>query len=146
MGVGSHRRNTATVLRGGVIQTHTAAHFEASRLLTLLRVLNALHSLFKSGKNEISSRGGGLQRLHFPRRYGYGERVQQDETFADMILQRISMLQYSTLYALVNASPQLRDMLPHLPSGFGEPFFLVDNDESPANIKGININVSTSCT
>ena len=61
-------------------------------------------------------------------RYGYGERVQQDETFADMILQRISMLQYNTLHALVNASPQLRDMLPHLPSGFGEPFRFVCNN------------------
>jgi len=57
---------------------------------------------------------------HVIARYGYGERICQDETFADMILQRISMLQYSTLHALVAASPKLQVLLPHLPAGFDD--------------------------
>jgi KUP system potassium uptake protein len=57
---------------------------------------------------------------HVIARYGYGERISQDETFADMILQRISMLQYNTLHAMVTTSPQLQGMLPNLSSNFDD--------------------------
>jgi len=35
------------------------------------------------------------------------------------------MLQYSTLHALVAASPKLQVLLPHLPAGFGEPLSFI---------------------
>lgn len=47
-------------------------------------------------------------------RYGYGERVQQDEDFADLILQRVAMLQYGSLLDLVMKSPELQATIPDL--------------------------------
>lgn len=47
-------------------------------------------------------------------RYGYGERVQQDEGFADLVLQRVAMLQYRSLSDIIAKSPELQAMIPEL--------------------------------
>ena len=55
-------------------------------------------------------------------RYGYGERVQQDESFADLILQRVAMLQYSSLLNLISKSPELQSLVPDLVPAYGRQF------------------------
>ena len=51
--------------------------------------------------------------MHFYR-YGYGERVQQDENFADLVMQRVAMLQYGSLLDIVMKSPELQNSIPDL--------------------------------
>lgn len=56
---------------------------------------------------------------HDGHRYGYGERVQQDESFADLILQRVAMLQYSSLLDLISKSTELQCKIPDLVPSYG---------------------------
>ena len=56
-----------------------------------------------------------------PCRYGYGERVQQDESFADLILQRVAVLQYSSLADIIAKIPELQASIPELANISSEP-------------------------
>ena len=59
-------------------------------------------------------------------RYGYAETVVQDEAFASSMLQRIQVLLYSTLQAILQESPDLQRLVPTLPPIEGEPLLHAD--------------------
>lgn len=66
--------------------------------------------------------------------------MQQDEAFADQVLQRISVLLYASLQAAIKLAPELQEMIPALPSVAGA--FLLRTENQPLRQASWNAGVS----
>ena len=62
--------------------------------------------------------------------------MQQDEDFADLILQRVAMLQYGSLLDIIMKSPELQATIPDLATAgmIFQPFIDIRQSQSTSNL------------